>query len=188
MIDGEWRATRMQPCPTGAANEVTVQTTNFSDGPHALQRCATDFAGNSACLFPTTVLIDNHPPASPRKLSLAGGEGWRHLDNFDFSWQNPDQGPASPIGGAYWRITGPGGYDTGVNLAAAHDISSLADRTLPRPGVYAFHSGCATRPAMPIPARRLKCRCGSTTCRPGWPSKPRPTLPGLICRPQSARR
>ncbi len=139
MIDGEWRATRMQPCPTGAADEVTVQTTNFSDGPHSLQRCATDFAGNSACLFPTTVLIDNHPPASPRNLALAGGEGWRNVDNFDFAWQNPDQGPASPIGGAYWRITGPGGYDSGVNLASAHEISSLADRTLPRPGVYALH-------------------------------------------------
>jgi len=139
MIDGEWRATRMQPCPTGAASEVTVQTTSFSDGPHALTRCATDFAGNSACLFPTSVLIDNHPPASPRNLALAGGEGWRHADNFDFSWQNPDQGPASPIGGAYWRVTGPAGYDTGVNLASAHDISSLADRTLPRPGVYALH-------------------------------------------------
>ncbi len=36
MIDGEWRATQMQPCPTGIADEVTVQTTNFSDGPHAL--------------------------------------------------------------------------------------------------------------------------------------------------------
>jgi hypothetical protein len=139
MIDGEWRATRMQPCPTGAADEVTVQTTTFSDGPHALTRCATDFAGNSACLFPVSVRIDNHPPASPRNLTLAGGEGWRHVDNFDFSWQNPGQGPASPIGGAYWRITGPAGYDTGVSLASAHEISSLADRTLPRPGVYAFH-------------------------------------------------
>jgi len=139
MIDGEWRATRMQPCPTGAAAEVTVQTTNFSDGSHALTRCATDFAGNSACLFPTPVLIDNHPPASPRNLVLAGGEGWRHVDNFDFSWQNPDQGPASPVGGAYWRITGPAGYDTGVNLASSHEISSLADRTVPRPGLYALH-------------------------------------------------
>jgi hypothetical protein len=139
MIDGEWRATRMQPCPTGAADEVTVQTTSFSDGPHSLQRCATDFAGNSACLFPTSVSIDNHPPASPRNLVLVGGESWRHVDNFDFSWQNPDQDPASPIGGAWWRITGPAGYDTGVNLASAHDISSLADRTLPRPGIYALH-------------------------------------------------
>lgn len=135
-IDGEWKATRMLPCPTGAASEVTVQTTNFSDGPHELTRCASDFAGNSACLFPTVVLIDNHPPTSPRNLSIAGGEGWRRVDNFDFSWANPDQGPASPIGGAYWRITGPAGYDTGVKLASGRDISALADRTVPRPGVF----------------------------------------------------
>ena len=138
MIDGTWRATRMQPCPTGAADEVTVQTTNFSDGPHQLQRCATDFSGNSACLFPTVVLIDNHPPAHPRDLTLLGGEGWRRVNNFDFSWSNPDQGPASPIGGAYWRISGPAGYDTGVKLASGRGISSLADRTLPRPGVYSL--------------------------------------------------
>jgi hypothetical protein len=139
LIDGEWRATRMQPCPTGAADEVTVQTTDFSDGPHGLTRCATDFAGNGACLFPVAVLIDNNPPAHPRNLALAGGEGWRRLDNFDLSWQNPDQGPASPIGGAFWRITGEGGYDTGVQLASGHEISSLADRTVPRPGIYALH-------------------------------------------------
>jgi hypothetical protein len=135
-IDGEWRAARMQPCPTGAADEVTVQTTNFSDGPHELTRCATDFAGNGACLFPTVVLIDNHPPTSPRNLSIAGGEGWRRIDDFDFSWANPDQGSASPIGGAYWRITGPARYDTEVKLASGRDISALADRTVPRPGVF----------------------------------------------------
>jgi hypothetical protein len=138
MIDGEWRATRMLPCPTGAADEVTVQTTDFSDGPHALTRCATDFAGNSACLFPVTVLIDNNPPAHPRSLSIAGGAGWHRVDDFDLSWVNPSQGPASPIGGAFWRITGPSGYDTGVQLAAGHEISALADRKLPRPGVYSF--------------------------------------------------
>ncbi len=138
MIDGEWRATRMQPCPTGAADEVTVQTASFSDGPHALTRCATDFAGNSACLFPTTVLIDNNPPAQPRDLAVAGGEGWHRADDFDLSWVNPDQGPASPIGGAYWRISGPAGYDSGVNLAEGSGISALVDRKLPRPGLYSL--------------------------------------------------
>jgi hypothetical protein len=137
-IDGEWKATRMQPCPTGAAGEVTVQTTNFSDGPHELTRCATDFSGNSACLFPVGLLIDNHPPTSPRNLTLASGEGWRRVDDFDFSWSNPDQGPASPIGGAYWRITGPAGYDTGLKLTTGRGISSLADRAVPRPGVFTF--------------------------------------------------
>jgi hypothetical protein len=138
MIDGEWKATRMLPCPTGAASEVTVQTTNFSDGPHELTRCASDFAGNSACLFPVAVRIDNHPPAHPRNLSLVGGEGWRRVDDFDFSWSNPSQGPASPVAGAHWRITGPAGYDTGVKLASSLGISSLADRVLPRPGVFTF--------------------------------------------------
>lgn len=139
MIDGQWRATRMLPCPTGAASEVMVATTSFSDGPHELTRCATDFAGNSACLFPAGLLIDNHPPGSPRNLALVGGESWRRVDNYDFSWQNPDQGPASPIGGAYWRVTGPAGYDTGVKLASARGITSLADRTVPRPGIYVLH-------------------------------------------------
>lgn len=138
LIDGEWRATRMQPCPSGAADEVTVQTTSFSDGPHELKRCATDFAGNGACLFPTTVLIDNNPPAHPRGLAVGGGEGWHRVDDFDLSWVDPDQGPASPIGGAYWQILGPSSYDTGVQLAAGRGISALADRKLPRPGVYAF--------------------------------------------------
>jgi len=138
MIDGEWRATQMRPCPLGAADQITVQTRNFSDGPHALRRCATDFAGNSACTFPTTVLIDNNPPAHPRNLALAGGEGWHRVDDFDISWADPDQSPASPIGGAYWRIVGPSGYDTGVQYAAGRGIAALADLELPRPGVYSF--------------------------------------------------
>jgi len=138
MIGGEWRATRMQPCPTGAAGEVTVQTTKFSDGSHALSRCATDFAGNRSCIAPTTVLIDNNPPAHPQSLSLAGGEGWRRVDDFDISWADPDQSPASPVGGAYWQITGPSGYDTGVQYASGRGIVALADRKLPHAGAYSF--------------------------------------------------
>lgn len=139
MIEGEWRATRMQPCLTSVSGGATIDTARFSDGPHRLDHCATDFAGNVACISPITVLIDNSPPAHPRNLTLAGGESWRRLDNFDFSWANPDQGPASHIWGAYWRITGPASYDTGVQFAPGRDIAAIADRTLPRPGVYSFH-------------------------------------------------
>jgi hypothetical protein len=138
-IDGEWRGTRMQPCLSSVSGSATIDTTRFSDGNHSLRHCVTDFAGNVACAADRTVGIDNNPPAHPGNLSLAGGDGWRRVDNFDFSWSNPDQGPASPIWGAYWRITGPAGYDTGVRLAPGRDITALADRTLPRPGVYAFH-------------------------------------------------
>jgi hypothetical protein len=138
-IGGEWRATRMRPCETLAFGSQTVATTSFSDGPHALTRCATDFAGNSACLFPTTVLIDNNPPAHPRSLTLAGGEEWRRTDDFDLSWVNPDQGAASAIAGAFWHITGPNGFDGGVNYVAGRDLSSIADRTAPRAGLCVFH-------------------------------------------------
>ncbi|HSS05199.1 MAG TPA: Ig-like domain repeat protein [Solirubrobacterales bacterium] len=137
-ISGEWRGAKMQPCLTGVSGGATIDTTRFSDGNHSLRHCTTDFAGNVGCTGDQAVGIDNNPPAHARNLTLAGGDGWRRVDNFDFSWANPDQGPASPIWGAYWRITGPAGYDTGVNLAPGRDIVAIADRTLPRVGVYAF--------------------------------------------------
>lgn len=138
-ISGEWRGTKMQPCLTGVSGSAAIDTTRFSDGNHTLRHCTTDFAGNVACSGDRTVGIDNNPPAHPRNLVLNGGEGWRRVDNFDFSWSNPDQGPASPIWGAYWRITGPAGYDTGVQLAPGRAIAALADRTLPRPGIFILH-------------------------------------------------
>jgi hypothetical protein len=138
MISGEWRATRMQPCSTNVGGGADVATTSFSDGPHSLGHCATDFAGNVACIPARTLLIDNSPPAHPRNLTLAGGSGWRSTNDFDFSWSNPDQGPASPIGAALWRIVGPAGYDSGVKVAAARDVGAIADRFLPRPGVFSF--------------------------------------------------
>jgi hypothetical protein len=139
MVEGEWRGTRMQPCPTNVSGGTSVDTARFSDGLHRLDHCATDFAGNVACIAPLTVLIDNSPPAHPRNLALAGGDAWRRIDDFDFSWANPDQGPASPIGGAYWQITGQNGYDTGVKFAAGRDLTTIPDRILPKSGIFTFH-------------------------------------------------
>jgi len=138
MVGGSWWGARMKPCERHGADGATIDTTRFSDGNHRLRHCSADFAGNVACTGDEVVRIDNNPPAHPRNLTLAGGEGWRRIDNFDFSWSNPDQGPASPIWGAYWRITGPAGYDTGVKLAGGRDVSAIADRTVPRPGIYKF--------------------------------------------------
>jgi hypothetical protein len=136
LIDGEWRGTRMQPCLTNVSATQTIDTGRFSDGPHSLAHCSADFAGNVACAPQRTVLIDNNPPASPRGLTLGGGEAWRRIDDFDLTWTNPDQGPASPIAGGFWRITGPAGYDSGVRLASGHDLAALPDRSVPAPGLY----------------------------------------------------
>ena len=84
-------------------------------------------------------MIDNNPPAHPRDLTVAGGsEGWRRSNDFDPCWVNPDQGPASPVGGASWRITGPGGYDSGAKFVGGHDLSSLQNLFVPRAGAYAL--------------------------------------------------
>jgi hypothetical protein len=135
-VDGEWRGTRMQPCLTSVSGSASVATTGFSDGSHSLGHCATDFAGNVACISPRTVLIDNNPPAHPRNLAVTGGDGWRRANDFDLSWANPDQGPASPIGGVSWRLVGPGGFDTGARFAAGRDLTALRDLRLPASGTY----------------------------------------------------
>jgi hypothetical protein len=139
LIGSEWRATRMQPCLQNGSGHIAIDTTRFSDGVHQLRHCATDFAGNVGCSPSWPIYIDNNPPAHPRNLSLAGGESWRRVDDFDLSWVNPDQGAASPIGAALWRITGPAGFDTGVKLVAGQKVAAIADRFVPAPGVYSFH-------------------------------------------------
>jgi hypothetical protein len=138
LIDGEWRGTRMQPCLTDVSGTLTIDTRRFSDGTHTLSHCTADFAANVACAPQREVLIDNNPPASPRSVAIAGGEAWRRVDDFDISWVNPDQGPASPIAAALWRIVGPAGYDSGVELASGGGIAALADRSVPAPGVYSL--------------------------------------------------
>jgi len=137
-IGGEWRATTMRPCGTSARTTHYVDTTAFSDGPHTVVHCTADFAGNGACTGDHTVLIDNNPPAHPRAPVLAGGDGWRRTNDFDFGWENPDQGPASPIAGAVWRLSGGSGYDTGVRFASGRDRRSLSDLSVPASGTYSL--------------------------------------------------
>lgn len=139
LIGSEWRATRMQPCSVSAVGNATIDTTRFSDGNHVLRHCATDFAGNVGCSGEHVVGIDNNPPAHPRGPKLAGGDGWSRVNDFDLSWTNPDQGGAAPIWGAYWRLTGPAGYDSGVRFAGGRDVAAIADRSVPASGRYALH-------------------------------------------------
>lgn len=137
-IGGEWRATRMRPCALTDSGSATVDTARFSDGPHQLRHCTTDFAGNTGCTPGQAVYMDNTPPAHPRNLGVAGGDSWHRANDFDAIWQNPDQGVASPIVGASWRVAGPGGYDTGARYTAGRGLAALADLTVPHAGTYAL--------------------------------------------------
>jgi hypothetical protein len=135
-IGGEWRAARMTPCALANNGVASVDTRLFSDGPHALGNCETDFAGNVGCTPARALLIDNNPPAHPREPGLAGGDVWRRVNDFDLGWKNPDQGVASPIGGAEWRLTGTAGFDTGVHFAPGRGLQALNNLSVPRAGIY----------------------------------------------------
>lgn len=138
LIGGEWRATQMQPCSLFVTATQVVPTATFSDGPHTLQHCATDFARNWGCAPQRTFLVDNNPPAHPRAVVLAGGEGWHRIDDFDISWANPDQTPASPIAGVSWHLSGGAGFDTGVQFAAGQGRTMLNDLSVPAAGSYSL--------------------------------------------------
>jgi len=138
IIGGEWRATQMRPCGLGVAGSAAIDTGRFSDGPHGIHHCVTDFAGNGGCTPDQTFFVDNNPPAHPRNPALTGGEAWRRSNDFDATWVNPDQGPASPVGGASWRIEGPGGYSTPAKFVPGRDLSALQDLFVPRAGVYSL--------------------------------------------------
>ncbi len=136
LIGGEWRATMMQPCPLGPSGAAAVDTTRFSDGPHSVHHCVTDFAGNVGCTPPRPISIDNNAPAHPRSAGIAGGEDWRRHNDFDLSWANPPQGAAAPIWGAYWRITDAAGFDGGIHFAPGRDVAAVRDISVPGPGSY----------------------------------------------------
>jgi hypothetical protein len=136
LIGSELRGTTMRPCPTDRVGYYPLTTNGFSDGPHAVSHCATDFAGNPNCLPARTVLIDNNPPVHPRSPALVGGDAWRRNNDFDLTWVNPDQGVASPIGGAIWRIKGPADYATPAKFVSGRDLSALRDLFVPRAGIF----------------------------------------------------
>jgi hypothetical protein len=137
-IGGEWRATQMRPCSLGVSGNAPIDTTRFSDGPHGIHHCVTDFAANPSCTPEQTFQVDNNPPAHPRELALAGGDAWRRSNDFDLSWVNPGQAPASPIGGASWRITGPAGYDSGAKFVPGHELAAVQNLFVPRAGTYSL--------------------------------------------------
>jgi hypothetical protein len=135
-VDGEWRGTRMRPCPSADSATHSIVSNNFSDGPHTLVHCAEDFAGNGACTDTYTVRFDNSPPAHPHSAAVAG-DAWHRVDDFDVSWGNPDQGPASPIAGAAWRLQGAG-FDSGAQFAAGRGRMALNDLSVPAAGSYSL--------------------------------------------------
>lgn len=133
-VAGQWRGTRMQPCPTAASGSHSVDTRGLPDGPHLLRHCALDFAGNSGCAADRTIRVDNNPPAAPRALRVEGGEEWHRENGFKLTWENPAQGAGSPVATSHYRLSGPDGYTGGPWRGTGPD--RIDGIQVPGPGEY----------------------------------------------------
>ena len=133
-IAGQLRATRMRPCATEVSGRHGIDTTRLSDGPHTLDHCAFDFAGNSGCVGSRTLLTDNNAPSAPRRLVVEGGDTWRNVNGFALTWENPDQGRAAPVTAAHFRVTGPDG-PVGEQ-APADATTGIEQLSVPAAGEY----------------------------------------------------
>lgn len=94
------RYARLQPCPAGRAGEWTVDTARLPDGHRGLELRAAD-VGGATTRRTYTVAVDNHAPASPRDVLLAGGDGWRAASDFELRWANPG-GQHAPLARSRW--------------------------------------------------------------------------------------
>lgn len=135
-VGGDWHGREMRPCALQGSAAHSIQTASLSDGSHSVQACVSDIAGNRSCSAARAIQVDNNPPSAPGHLKVAGGEGWRRSRNFEVNWTNPGQGSASPIAGASYRVSGPGGFDSGERYVAAAGITSLKGPELEMPGEY----------------------------------------------------
>jgi hypothetical protein len=86
-IEGEARATKLQPCPSTASQSVEVDTARLADGGHTVRGCVTDFAGDQGCAPGAEVEVDNSPPTI---AFAAAGEG-----EVAATVSDPYSGPAS---------------------------------------------------------------------------------------------
>jgi len=134
MVAGQWRGTRMQPCPTLATGTQTIDTRTLADGPHTLKHCAVDFAASSGCTADRTIRVDNNAPAAPRGLEVAGGDGWHRTNGFDLTWTEPNQGAGAPVGASFHRLSRADGYKAGP--WGSFERGRIKGIEVPGPGEY----------------------------------------------------
>jgi len=127
--------TRTLPCNNDPGRIEGLDTTKLAEGTQPLVVRATDGAGNTGDSQPVTVRVDRTAPAAPA-VSVEQGEGWRAANDFDVSWQNPEEGDRAPITAAHWRLCRVGGSACTTGSQAGAGIARLIDLKAPEPGEW----------------------------------------------------
>lgn len=123
--------TRMRPCEN-ATRQVTLDVASLGEGAHTVTAQATDAAGQVSSGPALPVLVDTKAPSAPAPL-----EATRQSDGrYTLTWTNPDQGGASPISTAHYRICQPGSTTAcpASGTQSAADIHALNDVPFPAGG------------------------------------------------------
>ncbi len=111
------------PCPNGAG-QITVKTSELSEGTQPLVVQPHDTAGNVGTSAPTTVRIDNTAPARVG-VAVDGGDAWRNRNDFVLRWTNPPENDRAPVAAAAYKLCpAPNGGCT-QSEQAADGIASL---------------------------------------------------------------
>jgi 5-hydroxyisourate hydrolase-like protein (transthyretin family) len=114
---------------------VNVDTGRLEEGTQPLVVEAEDAAGNRATSSPVSVRMDNTAPGAVA-ANLAGGEDWRNRNDFDLSWQHPEEVDRAPITAVHYRVCPADGGECTVGSRVAPGIQELADIAVPRPGTW----------------------------------------------------
>lgn len=125
-----------QPIPcTNDPGSIQMRTQDIGEGTQSLRVQAVDAANNAASSDAITVRIDNTAPSAV-PATVDGGDGWRSSNDFDISWQNPDEGDRAPITSAHWRLCRPDGTECTSGTQEGTAIARLVDLRVPAPGEW----------------------------------------------------
>jgi hypothetical protein len=122
------------PCPNGPG-AIRVDTRRLGEGSQTLAVEAVDAGDNVGASAGITVRVDNTAPGAV-PVAVEGGEGWRNQNDFDLTWDNPDEGDRAPITAAHYRLCRADGSGCSDGSQSAVGIERLADLGMPAPGEW----------------------------------------------------
>ena len=121
------------PCPNGPG-QITVRTTELTEGTQQLVVQPQDAAGNIGASAPVTVRIDNGAPARVT-VGIERGDAWRNANDFVLTWTNPPESDRAPIAAAIYRLCPAAGGACTQSEEAAAGIATLPIQ-VNRPGTW----------------------------------------------------
>jgi 5-hydroxyisourate hydrolase-like protein (transthyretin family) len=122
------------PC-SSSPGLVRVDTSLLGEGTQPLLVEGEDAAGNVASSSHVSVRVDNTAPGAVA-TNLAEGDSWRNRNDFDVSWQNPDEVDRAPITAVHYRVCPADTGECIVGSKSSLGVQDLADLAVPRPGTW----------------------------------------------------